>query len=99
MSHENEVTVPVTLNLSPGVKAELDYLIKLHRQNGAPNQYDSVESLLEYVASAVADGSRRPGAWERSIIESMGLVPECHELKTYRAQYGEPAAAGSASAG
>lgn len=83
--------VPVTLNLPEGVKAELDYLVKLHNKHGAPNRFGTIESLLEYVASAVADGSRRPGSWERTIIEQMGLVPEIAELQVYRAQYGEPA--------
>ena len=83
-------TVPVTLHLDSAIKAELDYLVKLHREHGAPNPQESVESLLQYVASAVADGSRRPGAWERGLLDSMGLVPDAAETEVYRAQYGAP---------
>lgn len=83
-------TVPVTLHLSPSLKAELDYLVKLHREHGAVNPQETIESLLEYVASAIADGSRRPGAWERSLLESMGLVPDTESAQVYRSQYGDP---------
>lgn len=86
----NVAQIPVTLNLPEGVKAELDYLVKLHNEHGAPNRFNSIESLLEYVASAVADGSRRPGSWERTIVEQMGLIPDTAELLEYRTQYGEP---------
>jgi hypothetical protein len=80
----------VTLQLGSGIKSELDYLIKLQKQHGAPNQFNTVEELLEYVASAVADGARRPGAWERGMLDSMGLIPDAPESHVYRAQYGEP---------
>lgn len=83
-------TTTVTLQLDTDVKAELDYLVSLHVNHGAPNRFKSVERLLEYVASAVADGSRRPGAWERSLLEMMGLVPDSPVASVYRATYGEP---------
>lgn len=82
--------VAVTLHLDPAIKAELDYLVALHQAHGAPNLKVSVESLMEYVASAVADGSRRPGAWERGLLESMGLVPDTEAAQVYRAKYGDP---------
>lgn len=72
------------------VLKELQYLVDLHTTYGAPNQFDSVEDLVAYVLAAVADGSRRPGAWERSMLESMGLVANCDEHQRYRAQYGRP---------
>ena len=78
------------LDIDDGIASELKYLVDLHRQHGAPNPQDSVEHLLEYVASAVADGSRRPGAWERQVLEMMGLVPDAPEAGEYRGTYGRP---------
>ena len=50
----------------------------------------SVEDLVGYVLVSVADGSRRPGAWERQMLEMMGLVADCNEHHIYRSQYGKP---------
>jgi hypothetical protein len=74
-----------------GVLKELQYLVALHRKHGAANPFDTVEGLVAYVLACVADGSRRPGAWERSMLESMGLVAHCSEHERYRAGYGDPA--------
>lgn len=82
--------VPVRVELGPQTKSELDYLVSLHKEHGAPNPYETVEELLAYVASAVADGSRRPGAWERGVLEQMGLVPDSPAAHVYRANYGAP---------
>lgn len=73
------------------IAAELAYMVQLHRKHGAPNPHESVESLVRYVLSAIADGSRRPGCWERQCLEMMGLVAECEEHQSYRAGYGDPA--------
>lgn len=64
--------------------------MELHREHGAPNPQASVSELLAYAASAIADGSRRPGAWERELLKMMGLVPDTAALEVYRAQYGRP---------
>ena len=80
----------ITLQLAPSVMAELEYLIKLQARSGAPNPFTTVEELLSYVAGAVADGSRRPGAWERQLLDMMGLTPDAPEAQVYRAHYGEP---------
>ena len=74
-----------------GVLKELHYLVKLHRRYGAANPFNTVEELVAYVLACVADGSRRPGAWERSMLESMGLVAHCGEHERYRVRYGDPA--------
>ncbi|HDZ9263653.1 TPA: hypothetical protein RUZ02_003457 [Vibrio cholerae] len=81
------------ITLNKHVQAELEYLVELHRAHGAPNQHDSVESLVAYVLAAVADGSRRPGSCERSMLDMMGLVADCDEHHQYRSTYGkiEPA--------
>lgn len=70
------------------VLKEFQYIVDLHRKHGAANPFDSVDGLIAYVLASVADGSRRPGAWERSMLESMGLVAYCDEHEQYRAHYG-----------
>ena len=77
------------INIHPEVLKELEYLVELHQRYGAPAPMDSVESLVSYVLASVADGSRRPGAWERQLLEMMGLVAEGDEHHYYRAQYGK----------
>ena len=79
----------IEMHLHDGVYRELQYLVDLQQTHGAPVPQKSVGSLLAYLAAAVADGSRRPGAWERQLIEMTGLLPEdCAELSMYRAEYG-----------
>jgi hypothetical protein len=58
----------------------------------AANSQKSIEELLSYLPAAVADGSRRPGSWERQILEMMGLVAECDEHHKYRPEYWNPSA-------
>jgi len=82
----------IEIELHEGVAAELAYMVELHKEHGAANAQDSVESLLAYVASAIADGSRRPGAWERTCLDMMGLVADTDEHRYYRSQYGRPKA-------
>jgi hypothetical protein len=74
----------------PDVHKELEYLVELHQQYGATNTISSVEDLVSYVLVIVAEGSRRPGAWERNVLEIMGLVAECDEHHRYRSCYGKP---------
>ena len=78
------------VNIEPDVLKELQHMVDLHRRHGAPNPCDTVEGLVRYVLSAVADGSRRPGSWERSLLESMGLVAQCEEHSLYCCEYGPP---------
>ena len=78
----------MTITIHPEVLKELEYMVKLHRQCGAPSPCESVPDLVAYILSSVADGSRRPGSWERSMLQSMGLVAECDEHQQYRRHYG-----------
>lgn len=78
----------LTIEIDAAVLAELEYIVYLHRQHGAPNPAQSLDELVRYVLSSVADGSRRPGSWERGLLDSMGLVAECAEHQQYRAHYG-----------
>lgn len=84
------MSVKIEIEVPDGVADELAYLVEMHQKHGAPNPQGSVSELLAYVASSVADGSRRPGAWERQLLEMMGLVPDAAEAQTYRASYGRP---------
>ena len=78
------------VTIDNGVLAELQHIVDLHRKHGAPNPFDNVESLVGFVLASVADGSRRPGAWERTVLEAMGLVADCPEHHLYRTDYGAP---------
>lgn len=78
------------IRVHPDVYKELEYLVELHQQYGANNPMSSVEALVGYVLASIADGSRRPGAWERNLLEMMGLVAECDEHRQYRPRYGKP---------
>ncbi len=79
------------ITISPAVLKELEYMVKLHQEHGAPNPMDSVEQLVGFVLASVADGSRRPGAWERGLLEQMGLIAEGEAHQVYRRDYGAPA--------
>ena len=80
----------VTLHINGRILSELEYLTHLHQQHGAINTVDNVEDLINTVLHSIADGSRRPGAWERQILDMLGLVADCSEHHTYRATYGAP---------
>lgn len=78
------------ITISPAVLKELEYMVQLHQEHGAPNPMESVEQLVGFVLASVADGSRRPGAWERGMLEQMGLIAECEAHQVYRRDYGPP---------
>ncbi len=81
-----------SIEINPDLLKELEYMVELHQRSGAPNPMQSVEVLVGFVLASVADGSRRPGAWERQLLETMGLVAYCEEHHIYRSQYGKPEA-------
>lgn len=83
-------TTKLLVEVDKDAMKELEYLIALHRQHGAICQLGSVAELIDMVLMAVADGSRRPGAWQRSILENLGLVAETDEHHIYRNFYGAP---------
>jgi hypothetical protein len=85
------------VTIDPAVLKELQYIVDLHRKHGAANPFEDVQRLVAYVLASVADGSRRPGAWERSMLESMGLVAYGDEHEHYRAHYGAAADGGETS--
>lgn len=77
------------IKINPEVLKELEYIVELHAKYGAANQVSSLDDLVSYVLASIADGSRRPGAWERQMLEMMGLVAECDEHHCYRSNYGK----------
>lgn len=77
-----------TVEIHSEVLKELEYMVALHKEHGAPSPMDSVEDLVGFVLASVADGSRRPGAWERQLLTMMGLVADCAEHEQYRSHYG-----------
>ncbi len=80
------------IDLDAGVRKELEYLVELHARYGAPMPMTSIEDLVSYVLACVAEGSRRPGVWERLLLEHMGLVADCDEHHQYRPHGGKPQA-------
>lgn len=80
----------ITITLNPEVLKELAYIVELHKRHGAPNQMNSVQDLIDTILASIADGSRRPGSWERSMLERMGLVADDEHYR-YRQHYGPEA--------
>lgn len=80
----------ITVTLNPEVLKELVYIVELHKRHGAPNRMNSVQDLIDTILASIADGSRRPGSWERGLLERMGLVAD-DEHCSYRPHYGPEA--------
>lgn len=76
------------VTIDPDVLKELEYVVDLHRRHDAPNSMQSVEQLVGFILASFADGSRRPGSWERQMLEMMGLVADCDEHDQHRSCYG-----------
>ncbi len=88
MNRAMDKTVTIRINVHTEVLNELEYLVELHQQHGAPARMETIESLVNYVLASIADGSRRPGSWERQLLESLGLVADCAAHHRYRDRYG-----------
>lgn len=84
------MTESITLDIPVPVLAELSYLVSLHQKHGATNPQHSLDELILAVLTAVSDGSRRPGSWERQMLEMMGLVADTPVHRVYRELEGEP---------
>ena len=72
------------------IYSELEYLITLLKKSDNAEAVETPTDLINYILSGFADGSRRPGSWERGMLESMGIVADCAEHQVYRQEYGEP---------
>lgn len=80
----------IKIDLDESVVEEFEYIVALHKEHGASNYVSSVEELIKVVLSSVADGSIRPGSWERQMLESMGLIADCDDHHMFRNFYGSP---------
>jgi hypothetical protein len=78
------------IEIDDSVASELSYMLDLLRSDSHPVDFRDVEHLFGYILSCVADDSRRPGSWERGMLQSMGLVADCDAHYLYRARYGRP---------
>lgn len=81
----------VSVQIDAAVYSEFVYMCELATENGSCAGYTDPSQLIAYVLSSVADGSRRPGSWERQMLEMMGLVADCDAHYEYRASFGNPA--------
>ena len=78
------------IEIDDSVLEEFRYILELRQQQGTDDAEQTLESLVNQVLYNVADGSRRPGAWERDMLNMMGLVVDCPEHREYRPKYGKP---------
>ena len=69
--------------------SEFKYLAELHGKSGT-TWLNSPEKIIIHVLRSVADGSRRPGSWERGMLTSTGITCDRDEHHVYRAEYGAP---------
>ena len=88
MDNESTRSKLMKIDINPDVLYELEYMVELRKSFGAPNPMHTVGDLVNFVLASVADGSRRPGAWERQMLDMMGLVADCDEHGQYRDHYG-----------
>lgn len=79
----------VQVTVDPEIAGELAYMLKLQQTCGAAVQLENVEGLIHYILASIAEGSRRPGSWERGLLVPLGLVADGDEHQVYRAHYGE----------
>ncbi len=75
--------------VNPEITSELAYMLKLQQTCGAAVQFENVDGLIHYILASIADGSRRPGSWERGLLVLLGRVAQSEERLVYRAHYGE----------
>ena len=74
--------------IDPEISKELEYMVQLHRQHGAANAFNNVQDLVDFVLRVIADGSRRPGSWERGVLVQIGLIADTDEHQIFRWAYG-----------
>lgn len=80
----------IYVEIPQGVASELRYLRELLADMPYAPKLTSMEDLFRYVMTAIADGSRQPGSWERELLAKLNLVSERDEHHVYRRKYGPP---------
>ena len=63
----------ITVHLADQTVAELGDLLR-NSQGPTVSDIEGIEDLISLVLLHIADGWRRPGSWERRILEQMGLA-------------------------
>ena len=79
-----------TIEVNELVYKEFEYMLALHKKTDSYTRFETVDDLFNYVLASIANGSRRPDSWERSLLIPMGLVAETEEHYVYRSGYGDP---------
>ncbi len=80
----------VAIEVDDAVFSEFKFMSKLLNKDEDNFAPDTPEEIIAFVLSSVADGSRRPGSWERQMLQMMGIVASADEHSEYRDAYGEP---------
>lgn len=80
----------VSVEVDGDIYAEFEYLLTLLKKSNNADGLETITDLINYILMGFADGSRRPGSWERGMLESMSVVADCKEHQVYRQEYGEP---------
>ncbi len=78
------------IEIDNAVHSELEYMLTLLKKSNSYQEFNTPQDLINYALRSIADGSCRPGSWEREMINSLGLVANCYEHQIYREEYGEP---------
>ena len=76
------------IEINDDVAREFEYIVQLHQEHGAPAKMENIEMLINHILTHVANGSRRPGSWERGLLVHLGLVADCDEHHQYRSNFG-----------
>ncbi len=76
------------IEIDDDLAREFEYIVQLHQAHGAPAKMENIEMLIGYVLNSVATGSRRPGSWERELLQKMGLIADCDEHYEYLSSFG-----------
>jgi len=77
------------IEINDDIIKEFEYIIKLKNEAGTPFLMNDVPALINHVLFSIAEGSRCPGSWERSIVQSLGLIADCDAHYQHRHCYGE----------
>ena len=80
------------ITIDPEYLEEFQYILALHQKRGAPRTIETVEDLVLIVFREIAEGSRCPNTYRRSVLDAMGLVAYGPEHQVHREEYGPPKA-------
>lgn len=75
------------IEISKDVQKEFEYMAELLTAEG---KEWTASQIVHYVLYSIAEGSRRPGSWERRLLHPMGLVADCAAHEAYRQRCGDP---------